>query len=133
MQTLSIMKALALALFLSTALQAQTPAPAPAGPPAKESGLFTRPNATPVFGEPQGRLGWEQAMERCASLKMHLPTPDEIQVAFQNGTAKAWEPKGLYWTSGDEGDVSMALAFFSNFGVFRVESKGYANHVRCVK
>lgn len=79
-----------------------------------------------------GRLGWEQAVVKCAAMKMRLPTPYEMQAAYEAKLMKAWE-KGMYWTSGEEDDVSLALVFLSHFGVMRVESKGYANLVRCVK
>ncbi len=100
-------------------------------PPAGENN-FGRPPALPAFGEPLGRLGWEQAAQKCAALKMRLPTPYEMQAAYEAKVLKSWD-NGMYWTSGEQDDLSLAIVYLSQFGVMRVESKGYANHVRCVK
>lgn len=113
------------AAVLPPALQSQTP-------PPEKTDVFQRPRAVPEFSEPQGRLGWEQAMAKCASLKMRLPTPYEMQAAFESKLMKGWE-KGMYWTSGEDEDLSLGLAYLSHYGVIRVESKGYANLVRCSK
>lgn len=114
-------------LLLATGL----PIAAQAPPAAKPASIFERPPAT-SFSEPQGKLGWEQAIQKCTSLKMRLPSIYELHVAFQAKSLKDWE-KGMYWTATDDEDVSMAYVFFSNYGVTRIESKGYANLVRCVK
>lgn len=127
----SVMRAFLLPIILVSILSFLPLWAQPAAPPAKD-GLFERPPALPVFGESLGRLGWEQGVQKCAALKMRLPTPYEMQAAFEAKILKGWD-KGMYWTSGEEEDLSLAIVYMSHFGVKRAESKGYANLVRCVK
>lgn len=120
-----------LSILISLICAAALPLAAQAPPAAQSANNFERPPAT-AFSESQGKLGWDQAIQKCTSLKMRLPSLYELHIAYQAKMLKDWE-KGMYWTATDDDDVSMAYVYFSNYGVSRIESKGYSNFVRCVK
>lgn len=47
----------------------------------------------------QGKKTWNEAKDRCESLKMRLPTISEIDIARHSGTTKLWEQNSAkYWT-----------------------------------
>ena len=50
------------------------------------------------FSEFQGELKWDDANKKCKSLKMRLPTVDELMKAYKSGVMISWE-KGIYWSS----------------------------------
>ena len=52
------------------------------------------------FSEYQGSLTWDDANKKCKSLKMRLPTLDELKKAYHSGIIKFWQKDGsYYWSS----------------------------------
>ncbi len=51
------------------------------------------------FSEYQGSLEWDDANKKCKSLKMRLPTLDELKKAYESGITKSWQKGIPYWSS----------------------------------
>lgn len=107
-----------------------------------ESKLSVHKNSKPTppnWSEYMGRMGWEEAKNKCASLKMTLPTMNELVDIFNAEVGKSWLKDGaFYWSSQEatpEGkfarahDVNMLNG---KVGAFSIKSDSI-NHVRCVK
>jgi hypothetical protein len=52
------------------------------------------------FSEYQGSMDWNSANKKCKSIKMRLPTIEELKEAYKSGITKLWEKDGdEYWSS----------------------------------
>ncbi len=85
------------------------------------------------WSEEQGRISWPEAMLKCTSLKMRLPTVKEMDKTFKSGSAKSWK-YGLYWTSEEKPkDPNRAFAYYFDFGNADTTKKSDVIDVRCHK
>jgi hypothetical protein len=55
---------------------------------------------TSRWSNPQGKMSWKDAMDKCTSLGMRLPKSRDFVEGEENGETKSLEQKG-YWTSED--------------------------------
>jgi hypothetical protein len=85
------------------------------------------------FSDYMGAMKWESAREKCASLKMRLPTIDELAKAHAEKVTESWKKDGtFYWTSEQSSDGS-AYYFYIHLGTNEVLLKGYNLLVRCIR
>ena len=78
----------------------------------------------------QGKKTYQEAKEHCQSLKMRLPTIEELKVAEEAGTTKGWSKNGSrYWAANknlnNNNSTFMALAsgFNENIETHKTESQ----------
>ena len=78
----------------------------------------------------QGKKTWQEAKEHCQSLKMRLPTIEELKLAEKAGTTKGWRKNGSrYWAANKNLKINnstfMALAsgFSENVETHKIESQ----------
>lgn len=87
------------------------------------------------WSEYQGQHSWKDAMGKCESIGMRLPTIKEFRNAYISRLSKSWEEKGdSYWTYYDA-DRSFDDAYSFNI-IYGEHSLSYTNaykHVRCVR
>lgn len=85
------------------------------------------------WSDEQGRIIWTEAMQKCESLSMRLPTAKEIDSAHKSGLTKQWR-YGVYWTSEEKPkDSSRALIYNFDFGSSYDTKKSDVWDVRCYK
>ena len=85
----------------------------------------------PVKWSPyQGKKTYQEAKEHCQSLKMRLPTIEELKLAEKAGTTKGWRKNGKrYWAVNKNVKINnstyMALAsgFSENIETHKIESQ----------
>jgi hypothetical protein len=85
------------------------------------------------FSDYQGYLNWENAKAKCDSLKMRLPTKDELEAAYKAGVTESWKNDGYtYWSSTTYGDdyayyINVTLGFSYSY------SRNTYDNVRCIR
>jgi hypothetical protein len=48
----------------------------------------------------QGKMNWNDAKAKCASIKMRLPSRSELESAYKSGLMASWKNDGtVYWSS----------------------------------
>jgi len=82
------------------------------------------------WGKEEGQLNWKNAVDKCKSNNMHLPTKKELLSLYKSPERQKWEGN-WYWTS-DELDSQRAWAVVLNVGDTLHIPKQYHNHVRCI-
>ena len=81
------------------------------------------------FSEYQGFLTWDDANKKCKSLKMRLPSLDELKKAYESGITKSWLKDGRYYWSSTPSDAESYYGFFVDNGY---TDTNYRNRdVRC--
>jgi|JI10StandDraft_1071094.scaffolds.fasta_scaffold27852_8 hypothetical protein len=88
---------------------------------------------TGKWSDYQGLMNWEDAKAKCASIKMRLPTIEELRKAFLYKVTEPWEKDGVYyWSSthlGDDRAYFLNILIGNNYDYYR---NNYGN-VRCLR
>lgn len=79
----------------------------------------------------QGNLNWKDAITRCKSLAMRLPTRAELKAAFDSEITSQWE-NVMYWTS-EEFSAENAYYFDILYGFDSDIPKNDVIFVRCIR
>jgi hypothetical protein len=83
------------------------------------------------FSEYQGRMDWNSANKKCKSIKMRLPTIDELSEAYKSGITKLWEKDGyIYWSSTPY-DAESYYGFYVYDGNTYGGDRSFNGNVRC--
>ena len=84
------------------------------------------------FSEYRGSLTWDDANKICKSLKMRLPTLDELKEAYESGITKSWLKDGYgYWSSTPYASERYYYKFYVDNG-FTYHDIHYGDYgVRC--
>ena len=83
------------------------------------------------FSEYQGQLTWNDANKKCKSLKMRLPTIDELKKAYEAGITNSWQTDGsLYWSSTPY-DAESYYVLNVDYGRTGYDTRRYSDGVRC--
>ena len=84
-----------------------------------------------MYSEFQGSLTWDDANKKCKSLKMRLPTIDELRKAYESGITKSWQKDGnRYWSSTPyDAERYYTLDVYS--GDTSYDRRNYTDGVRC--
>jgi hypothetical protein len=83
------------------------------------------------FSEYQGRLTWDDANKKCKSLKMRLPSLDELKKAYESGITKSWLKDGLYYWSSTPYDAERYYLLNVRDGNTSSNSRDSSFNVRC--
>jgi hypothetical protein len=83
-----------------------------------------------LFSIYQGHLKWDQANEKCKSLRMRLPTLDELNKAYKSGITKSWQKDGDDYWSSTPYDAERYYGFDVDYGITRYSDDRHYN-VRC--
>jgi hypothetical protein len=91
----------------------------------------------------QGEMIYDDAMAKCESLGMRLPTLEEFNAAYKGKLTETWIKDGIYyWTPNENsfnisvliGNIFLAHVFDVVTGSFLGASlKNNPNHVRCIR
>ncbi len=84
------------------------------------------------WGPYLGKMKWEDAKTKCASIGKRLPTIEELKSAFSTGVTKAWneEEGGAYWSSTPAGNDRAYWLHIFDGSVCEDNRSDYA-YVRC--
>lgn len=63
-----------------------------------------------------GKMEWEKAKAKCASIGMRLPTIAELKAAYKANVTVSWKADGIVYWSSDEYSNGSAYAFFVSDG-----------------
>lgn len=91
------------------------------------------------WGEIQGQMNWNAAKEKCESLKMRLPTIEELNAAYAARITIPWMIEaGDYWSSSPAllfGTYAADRAYYFSIGDGYTgdNAKDSEHYVRCVK
>lgn len=81
----------------------------------------------------QGKMNWNDAKKKCASIGMRLPSIEEISAAFKAGETKSWTTDHHnYHTSYESGDGTNFYTVVSGGNHFTPKSNN-AHAVRCIR
>jgi hypothetical protein len=83
------------------------------------------------FSEYQGSLTWDDANKKCKSLKMRLPTIDELKKAYESGITKSWQKDGEYYWSYTPYDVERICTLYVGNGSTLGDDRNSNCNVRC--
>jgi hypothetical protein len=83
------------------------------------------------FSEYQGQLTWNDANKKCKSLKMRLPTIDELKKAYESGITKSWQKDGYYYWSSTPYDAERYYALNVDHGSTDYYYRSLNGSVRC--
>lgn len=84
------------------------------------------------FSNDQGFMDWFKAHEKCKSIKMRLPTKEELRTAYLEGLTKTWR-HGKYW-SDTESVRGSAYLIDTSDGFFHSGFKGVLKlKTKCIK
>ncbi len=57
-------------------------------------------NKTNAWSAYQGKMTWQEAKAKCASIEKRLPTRAEFEATYKVKMTKSWEKDGMwYWNS----------------------------------
>ena len=84
----------------------------------------------------QGRMNWKDAIKKCASIGMRLPTRKELMTAHRAKATEYWKTDweksyAWYWTS-EEHSADIAYSFIIDDGRDYYFLKEDHWHVRCI-
>jgi hypothetical protein len=83
------------------------------------------------FSEYQGSLTWDDADKKCKSLKMRLPTIDELKKAYESGITKSWQKDGDYYWSSTPYDAERYYVLLVYSGGTYDDYRSISRSVRC--
>jgi hypothetical protein len=83
------------------------------------------------FSEYQGMLTWDDANKKCKSLKMRLPTLDELKKAYESGITKSWQKDGYRYWSSTPFDAERYYRLNVDDGNTYHDDRSNNNYVRC--
>lgn len=86
------------------------------------------------FSEYQGEMKWSDANKKCKSLKMRLPTVDELKKAHESGYMKSWQPDGSsYWSDSPYEAGKYYFIVVNSGGVDYSDDRNDSSSVRCIR
>ncbi len=83
------------------------------------------------FSEDQGSLTWDDANKRCKSLKMRLPTLDELKKAYRLNITESWQKDGDYYWSSTPYDAERYYLLIVDSGNTDYNYRNSNGNVRC--
>ncbi len=85
------------------------------------------------WSEYQGYLNWEDAKAKCASIKMRLPTIEELRKAYVDKVTESWKKdSSVYWSStpvGDDRAYGLDIFYGDSYDFGRT----FVSLVRCLR
>ena len=83
------------------------------------------------FSDYQGNMNWDSANKKCKSIKMRLPTIDELKEAYTLNITGSWQKDGyIYWSSTPY-YAERYYVFFVGNGNTRDDYRDDSDGVRC--
>lgn len=81
----------------------------------------------------QGKMKWEDAMKKCESLGMRLPTIEDLKTAYAAREIDLWEIYGVNYWSSTTNSNSRAFVLFLDGGR-EIDSSRFIDYaVRCIR
>lgn len=86
------------------------------------------------FSKYQGKMNWDDAQGKCASIGMKVPTREELKKAYSLKVMEDWEKDGLGYWSSEESVKGYAYIFVvEDGGVYGYGNKGDLRNLRCIR
>ena len=85
-----------------------------------------------LFSTYQGKMEWDEANKKCKSIKMRLPTRDELKEAYESGITESWKKDGSYYWSSTPYDAEryFVLGVRDSF-IYNLGRRSDSSYVRC--
>lgn len=81
----------------------------------------------------EGYMNWEDAKEKCTSLKMRLPSIEELKAAQDAKKTESWKKQGyLYWSSSVDSSGNPYLLYAYAGEVYSLNHFA-SSYVRCIQ
>ncbi|MBP9889817.1 MAG: hypothetical protein KBF93_26200 [Leptospiraceae bacterium] len=80
-----------------------------------------------------GSMNWFDANDKCQSIKMRLPTEEELKQAFATKVTELWKIDGRYYWTGHAFPYGFAYGFDIINGITTGDDMADIRHVRCTR
>ncbi|MCB1156287.1 MAG: PEGA domain-containing protein [Leptospiraceae bacterium] len=85
------------------------------------------------WGPYEGEMGWKEAVERCKTKRMQLPSRKELNLVAKSNLGKIKTPCCKYWSSESHPDSEDAKYYVSvSDGQSVLHPASYSHNVRCI-